>query len=109
MAPHEDVILEFSRALVAGDFEAAHALLDAPLATEFTEATLAARYNEMIEYGSGPAEMTQIISSLTEWPDRQRGDLGWAYAAIMGPGFSEAVAGVVTERKRIRMLEWGRP
>ena len=109
MSAHEDVVLEFSRALVSGDFAAAHALLDTPLSGEFTAETLAARYGEMIGYGSGPAEMTQIVTSFTEWPDRRDGDLGWAYAAIMGADFSEAVAAVVPERKRIRRLEWGRP
>jgi hypothetical protein len=63
----------------------------------------------MIEYGDGPAVEAEIITTLTEWPDRQPGDAGWAYAAITGLGFSEAVAEVVTREGLIRQLEWGRP
>jgi hypothetical protein len=109
MAEHEKVVLEFTRALVAGDFAAAHRLLAPPLAGEFTAQSLEARYREMIAYGGGPAAEAQIITSFTEWPDRQPGDIGWAYAAIVGPDFSEAVAGVVTAGRLIRHLEWGRP
>ncbi len=109
MAEHEEVMLQFGRALVAGDFAAAHRLLDEPLATEFTPQSLGERYSEMIAYGGGPAADAQIITSFTEWPDQRPGDIGWAYAAIIGPDFSEAVAGVVSGRRLIRLLEWGRP
>ena len=46
------------------------------------------------------------------WPDKQPRDIGWAYAAIWGEGFSEAVTVTVAEeegKEVIRVLEWGRP
>jgi hypothetical protein len=49
---------------------------------------------------------------LDYWPARQLGDVGWAYVAISGDGFSEAVTVTVADmggRMMIRELEWGRP
>ncbi len=63
----------------------------------------------MIAYAGERAEHSEVITTLTGWPDRQPDDLGWAYAAISGATFSEAVAGVVTKEGLIRQLEWGRP
>ena len=106
---HAAVLLRFSRALVAGDFAAAHSLLEDPLSSELSPEQLRMHFQQMTDYWSGPAQRTEIMNALTEWPDRQHDDAGWAYAAILGPDFSEAVAGVVTKRGRIRKLEWGRP
>jgi hypothetical protein len=111
--PHSDtaasVMLRFARALVAGDFDAAHALLAPPLAEVLPPQALRSRFEAMIEYGGGPATEARVMSAHGEWPDRRPGDAGWAYVAITGDGFSEAVSGVVTEQGRIRELEWGRP
>ena len=49
---------------------------------------------------------------MTEWPDKQPLDVGWAYAAIAGEDGSEAVTVIVSSENGahvIRSIEWGRP
>ena len=69
-------------------------------------------YVEMVEYGDGPPTSVQLISTMEQWPDKQPNDLGWAYVAIGGDGFSEAVTLILQQEGEtpvIRHLEWGRP
>ena len=111
-AEYGRVALEFATALVDGDFDKAHSLICQPCRADLPLAQLKAEYNEMIEYGDGPPDFVEIMETLTDWPSRADGDIGWAYVAISGDGFSEAVAVVVSEdgdNKRIREIEWGRP
>jgi hypothetical protein len=105
------VALDFADALVAGDFAGARNLLASELAEQLSEAQLQSAYEGMIEYGEGPATgtPTQLMNTLGSWPDKQPDDGGWAYVAIVGPGYSEAITVVVTRSGRIRQLEWGRP
>lgn len=66
----------------------------------------------MIEYGDGPATFVQLMQTLEDWPAKKEGDAGWAYVAISGEGYSEAVVVVVCEEGGqfcIRDIEWGRP
>ena len=108
-SPQGAVAETFARLLVAGDFAGAAAMLDGALAPSTSAASLAADYARMIEYGEGPADRVQPVTVLDTWPDRRPGDLGWAYVAISGPGFEEAVTVVITTAGKIRLIEWGRP
>ena len=106
------VALTFARALVEGRYADAHAMLTPELAAEQTAGELGAVYEDMISIGDGPPEVVEGVTTLDEWPDKEPGDIGWAYVAIYGDGFSEAVAVVVTEHEgqpAIRYIEWGRP
>ena len=52
------------------------------------------------------------MEDMREWPTRQDPDIGWAYVAICGEGFNEAVSVIVSEeggQAVIRNIEWGRP
>jgi hypothetical protein len=109
-----DIALAFARALVAGEFEAAQGLLCDSLRMEWTPFRLEETLNSMVEYGDGPPDEVLLISvdDMQTWRTRQDGDLGWAYVAINGDGYSEAVSVVVAgkgERPTIRDVEWGRP
>lgn len=108
-SPQGTVAAAFARLLVAGDFVGAAAMLAPSLQATVTASSLAADYARMIAYGEGPAAQVQPVTVLDTWPDRQPGDLGWAYVAISGPGFEEAVTVVVTTAGTIRTIEWGRP
>ncbi|HNC91251.1 MAG TPA: hypothetical protein PL000_20160 [Anaerolineales bacterium] len=49
---------------------------------------------------------------MEQWPDQRPNDVGWAYVAIDGEGFSEAVTVIVENERQtpaIRYIEWGRP
>lgn len=106
------VAAEFARALASNRYDQAHNMLSASLASRIPVATLQRDYEEMIDYGKGAATDVRVIIVLDYWPDKLPGDVGWAYAAISGEGFSEAVTVVVAHENGkavIRQLEWGRP
>jgi len=110
--PQGIVSLAFARALVANDFEAAHEMLAASLKASLPASQLKSAYHSMIEYGDEPPDIVAVMTVLDDWPDKQAGDVGWAYAAIGGLGYSEAVSVVVSHesgRSVIRSIEWGRP
>jgi hypothetical protein len=108
-SPQGRIAGDFAKLLVAGDFDGAAAMLTPELRATNSPESLAADFARMIDYGDGPADEVQPVTILEDWPDRQPGDLGWAYVAISGPAFNEAVTVVVTEAGRIRQIEWGRP
>lgn len=107
--------LAFAEALVRGDAAAASAWLCPRLAARVSAADLARAYARMLADDDGPMgapERVFVVNTLTEWPAKQAGDLGWAYVAIEGDAYSEAVAVVVAHvggAPRIREIEWGRP
>jgi hypothetical protein len=106
------VALAFAEKLVAGDYTAAHSMLASVLGENLSAAQLRNEYERMIEYGDGPPAFVCVVNVLDEWPAKQAGDVGWAYVAIAGGDYSEAVAVIVSqERERlvIREIEWGRP
>ena len=106
---HGAVALRFAEALTRGEFDAAHALLSPRLAKHISPTELQVSYEKMIAYGHGPAKHTELVTILEEWPDKEPTDLGWAYVAISGPGYGEAVTVVVNDQRLIRTVEWGRP
>ena len=62
----------------------------------------------------GPAEEVELVGvdDMIGWEVREPADTGWAYVAISGEGFNEAVSVIVASeggRYAIRRLEWGRP
>jgi hypothetical protein len=106
------VAAAFARALASEQYELAHRLLSRTLASQLDIATLRNEYESMIQYGRGPATDVRVMVALDYWPDKQRGDIGWAYASIAGEDFSEGVTVTVAEEGGnavIRELEWGRP
>jgi hypothetical protein len=61
---------------------------------------------------SAAPTILEVVTTLTEWPERQDGDVGWAYVAIAGHMYSEAVTCIVVGspgKYQIRSIEWGRP
>lgn len=107
-----EVAAEFARALAAHRYDQAHGMLSTSLAVRTPAEALQREYESMIEYGDGPATDVRVIVVLDYWPDKAPGDVGWAYAAIWGPEFNEAVSVIVARengRDVIRHLEWGRP
>jgi hypothetical protein len=111
-APFAVLAVSFADALVAGDFVKAHSMLGSALGAANHPDHLRQTFKAMIDYGDGPVTDVQLMETLEQWPSRQPQDSGWAYVAIGGDGYSEAVTVVVTQEDGtsvIRDIEWGRP
>jgi hypothetical protein len=111
-SPHGKIAFKFASLLFNGDFDSAYQMLSKSAQAEWSSATLATTYNEMVEYFQGEVIEVQVITTLEDWPDKQPDDIGWAYAAIIGDGDSEAVTVVACNedgRDVVRSIEWGRP
>ncbi len=111
-ADYAKFALAFANALVDGDFDDAHAMLSSSLGKTLDPDSLRANYEEMVEYGDDAPDVVQLITTMELWPERQADDLGWAYVAITGDDFSEAVTVIVAlenGQPHIRHVEWGRP
>lgn len=106
------VARQFAEALVTGDFTAAHGMLCLSLSQEFSPDNLRQTYAAMVEYGSGQPVADGYIYTMTDWPSKRPGDVGWVYVSISGEGFAEAVTVIVSEEAdalKISAIEWGRP
>jgi hypothetical protein len=92
--PYQEVAVAFAAALVAGDFGRARGLLTADLRTEPSERDLEERFTSMYR-GYADSEPSRILfvpeGTLETWPEKQPGDLGWAYVSIEGDDFNEVV------------------
>ena len=114
MKPHAQIAERFARALVAGEFDAAHQFLDRDQKERVSASDLKANFESMVDYGPayGPITDVEVMETMEEWPAMRKGDIGWAYVAISGSHYSEAVTVIIVEEDgslRIRSIEWGRP
>ncbi len=111
-APFAELALAFAQALVAEDYDAAQAMLADELRATLDARTLGARYQDLIGEGDGPPIDVSVVSTLTQWPEREADDLGWAYVGIAGDDYVEGITVVVARQgatAKIRAIEWGRP
>lgn len=115
MRSFEKVAVSFASALLSGEFERARTFLAPALHARLTGDQLRERFFGMSEgYAEGTPASIEFEDgfSLTDWPSRQPGDVGWAYVGIMGEDFLEAVSVTVCAFdgvNLIREIEWGRP
>ena len=112
--PAGKVAFAFAQALVNGQYAAAHALLSDALKQEVSPQDIESSYKQMIEYGEGSPSRIEVVNAdnMNGWSSKQERDLGWAYVAICGDRYSEAVSVMVAQEKEgevIRKVEWGRP
>jgi hypothetical protein len=113
-----NIAVEFTRALIEGRFVDAHRLFSRQLRKEVSLAELEYRYRNMAAYDEGIFTQFEEMEGRDEWPDKQPGDVRWAYVSITGKSarhaglISEAVQVVVASEENqpvIRFLEFGRP
>jgi len=115
MTPYASTAVAFASALVDADFDRAHSLLTPGLRADLTPADLRDRLHQMFSgYADGAPVRFHFDEEfcLEEWPDKQTGDVGWAYVSVEGEDFVEAVSVVVASvdgALLIRNIEWGRP
>ena len=115
MTPHREVALTFTAALIHQDFTHAHEMLAPELRARISPSKIRDDFYRLFPaYAQGKATSIHCNEefSMTEWPDKQPNDVGWAYVSIMGEDFAEAVAVTVADfggTLFIRAIEWGRP
>jgi hypothetical protein len=115
-----DIALCYARTLVAKEYEKAAEMLAAALKPACPPDTLRTQLEEMIWYegdeGRWPTGIQVVTaadsSDMANWKGPNPDDFGWAYVAINGDSYCEAVAVMITkegERLAINAIEWGRP
>ena len=111
-APYAQFAIRFAEALVARNFDMAHAMLSTSLRKATRVEQLRESYDMMMQRGDSTPPITELISTLDDWPTRRKSDLGWAYVAISGTSYAEGIAVIVKQvsgQPVIRQIEWGRP
>jgi hypothetical protein len=102
----------FADALVAGNFKKARALLSHSLKRSTSEKALAKSLEDLLPSAQSTIDDSNVVDTMDDWPDKKPGDVGWAYVALNGDGFSEGVSVTVSKEGTglaIRDVEWGRP
>ncbi|WP_103668298.1 hypothetical protein [Pseudanabaena sp. BC1403] len=110
--PQGIVGFAFANALVEGEYNVAFNMLSAQLQIEFTPLSLKEKFEYMVGYGCSDPDFVEVMSAEDDWYIKEALDIGWAYVAISGDGFGEAVTVVVTQEQSkhvIREIDWGRP
>jgi hypothetical protein len=106
------VALEFAQSLAARDYGKAHAMTTGAYRKRVNVDQLRAAFEAIVPLDRDPVGPVAIGETMTAWPDKQPGDLSWAYVSIGGDVYSEAVTVVVASESgaaRIREVEFGRP
>jgi hypothetical protein len=112
---HSKIAIDFAAALLEGNYELAHGLLSPELKHGFSPEDLHLEF-ELMYSGYSEGEPTQIMFdpqfTMTNWPGKRPGDIGWVYVSIVGDDFVEAITVVISDIEGeylISEIEWGRP
>ena len=114
-----DIALRFARALVSKEYERAAGMLATSLKASNTPDVLRRQLEETIWYEDRQRWPTTIQlvtaadrSDMVAWKQHNPDDFGWAYVAISGDSYCEAVSVMITVEDQellIREIEGGRP
>jgi hypothetical protein len=112
MKSYKEIAVEFGSALKERDFSLAHSLLCQSQKEQLSETSLQEEFERMFAHDEGAINIVEVTETLEEWPAKEPDDLGWAYVAISGETFAEAVTLVIKNENgqpRVGSIEWGRP
>jgi len=112
--------LAFAKALVSGEYIAAHRMLARELRDDLQPDDLKSNYEQMTSYFDAPVnriEVSHVDPPWASWPGKEASDVGWAYVSIdsippdAGACLEAICVRVVLESGRhlIAQVEWGRP
>jgi hypothetical protein len=107
-----DLALQFANHLIAQQFDHAQQCLSQAAQQTWSAEALSTRYSSMVSYFRSAPHRAEVVETLTDWPAKSPGDIGWAYVSIEGDSDCEAVIVIVgqdSDRWGIRDIEWGRP
>jgi hypothetical protein len=112
---YSKIATDFATALLEGDYELAHGFLAPELKQSMSPEDLHLEFKSMYS-GYSDEEPIRIVFdpqfTMTNWPGKGPGDIGWVYVSIVGDDFVEAVTVVISEiegESLISEIEWGRP
>jgi hypothetical protein len=109
---HGQVALEFARALAAREYPKAYAMMSHGYRQGRTVDELRAGFEAIVPRDWGAIGPIEVGQTMTNWPEKQPSDVGWAYVSIGGEAYSEAVIVIVMSENgeaKIREVEFGRP
>lgn len=109
---YQATALAFVNALVARDYAAAYALTSASYRHANSQEAMQAAFERVVSADWKTVGPVAVGETMTAWPDKQPGDMGWTYVSIGGDMYSEAVTVVVTREGgelRVRSADFGRP
>jgi hypothetical protein len=109
---YEQIALQFAQCLLDAKFADAYAMLSGNVKENLALAELQNTYENMVNYPADTIITVEVMETMLDWPDKQANDIGWAYVAVSGKTFSEAVAVIIENAggsMLIRSVEWGRP
>ena len=111
--PQGMIGIAFAEALVSGRFNVAYAMLTPSLQNEYSNGGLRREYEFWIHHsGEPPMQEVLVLDNREDIGKEELDSDGWAYVAIEGDGWSEAVSVTVKrfeDEYRITELVWGRP
>lgn len=108
----KELAVAFARALSARAYDRAYSMTSSEYQERVSQEEMRAAFEAIVPPDWGQTEPIEVGLSLSDWPDRQGGDIGWVYVGISGDVYSEGLAVVVARtgnRQEIREVEWGRP
>ena len=109
---HQATALAFVNALAARDYAAAYALTSASYRQANSQEAMQAAFERVVSTDWKTVGPVAVGETMVDWPDKQPGDVGWAYVSVGGDTYSEAVIVVVTREGgelRVRSADFGRP
>lgn len=112
MSDLEATALAFTQALCDRDYARALQLTAASYRARTTLAELTAAFERVVPEDFGLIGPPDVVQTMTDWPDKRAGDVGWAYVSIPGDDYGEAVTVVIArdgDALAIRDVEFGRP
>jgi hypothetical protein len=108
---YKTLATDFASALVAKDWDRAYAMTTPSYRKATSLKAMRREFEEMIE-DIEPVGPIHLMNTMEDWPAKEKNDVGWAYVAIDGEGWGEAVTVIVARSGKglaIRDVEWGRP
>jgi hypothetical protein len=109
---YKQIALEFARSLAAREYPRAYAMTSHGYRQKSTVDDLRTGFEAIVPTDWGTIGPIEVGQTMTSWPGKQPGDVGWAYVSIGGDVYSEAVIVVVASENgqaKIREVEFGRP
>jgi hypothetical protein len=109
---YQATALAFVKALVARDYAAAYALTSASYRQANSQEAMQAAFERVVPTDWKTVGPVAVGETMTDWPDKQSGDVGWVYVSVAGDTYSEAVIAVVTREGgelKVRSADFGRP
>jgi hypothetical protein len=104
---------DFCNLLLAAKWKKAHASLSLELQHKMSVTKLMAAWKALTKATARDLVDITLCEHMTDWPVRNRSDVGWCYFSLSGEGLAEGIALVIGKTDRntfcVNDIEFGRP